>query len=147
MQSPGCGISRKRQVRGTSQLNIWPFAIKEGKSQIAPPMGSWLQGNTTLYQWAPVTAARLVQTMTAASAREKGPWEHKECASLCHLGCGRLSINRTAPWVRKGGTKGLSGNVDKWNYSSLIVLAQKGNNGLFTANCLGGKCVVSVIAG
>lgn len=35
----------------------------------------------------------------------------------------------------------------KWNYSALIVLAQKGNNGLLTANCLGGKPVLSVFAG
>jgi hypothetical protein len=48
--------------------------------------------------------------------------------------------------LEKEGQRAFQEILIKWNYSPLIVLAQKGNNGLFTANCLGGKPVLSVIA-
>lgn len=58
---------------------------------------------------------------------------------LCHLACGQLSIIEQHNELEDEVAEGLSGNVDTVELLCLHCASWKGNNGLCTADCLGGK--------
>lgn len=97
--------------------------------------GSRGQGNKPLLG---VTAARFVQTVTAASSR-KDPWEHELMCFFVIWFVVSCQLIQQHNELEDEVAKGLSGNGDTMELFCLHCVSWKGNNGLFTANCLGGK--------
>lgn len=100
--------------------------------------GSRRQGNKTLPGWQSVPAARFVHTVTAASSRED-PWEHERMCCFVIWLVVSCQLTEQHNELEDEVAKGLSGNVDTMELFCLHCVSWKGNNGLFTANCLGGK--------
>lgn len=138
MEPPGCGVSQGRGREEHLMAEHLTSGTKGSRGQGAILVVLDARETKPSWGWQSVTAARFVQTVAAASSR-KDPWEHEwTCLFVIWFVVNCQSIEQHSELEDKV-AKGLSGNVDTMESFCLHCVSWKGNNGLFTANCLGGK--------